>query len=115
VITTSETSALLGSGLAAVRWTDATHDDLAIGAPGADAGNGKIYVFRVGRRSAPARARSRPLMCRSAWPRRNPAGSRVGLGSVLAAADIDGDGTADLLARHRRNGSGGAAIVYAAP
>src|SRR5262249_34804383 len=45
VIQGTATGARLGSGLAALRWSSPTRDDLAIGAPGDDGSNGRIYIF----------------------------------------------------------------------
>lgn len=95
----------LGAGLAALRWSSPTRDDLAIGAPG----QGVIYVLRglaAGTRAA-ATAELRITAGTTGWF----AASR--LGSALAAADIDGDGTPDLVAAAPAGGgAGGMIIVY---
>lgn len=113
-LTISERDAALGSGLAAIRWSSATRDDLAIGAPGARGGDGRIFVVRGGagfgtgtRAVTTAELEIGASATRPGWF----AGGE--LGSVLAAADVDGDGTRDLVASAPRGGrSGGAVIVY---
>src|SRR6185503_19325657 len=113
-ITIAERDAALGSGLAAVRWTSATRDDLAIGAPGASGGDGRIFVLRGGagfgtgtRAATTAELEIGVAAARPGWFADGE------LGGALAAADVDGDGTLDLVASAQRGGrSGGAVIVY---
>jgi hypothetical protein len=114
MLTIGERDAALGSGLAAVRWSSATRDDLAIGAPGASGGDGRVFVVRGGagfgtgaRAVATAELAIGVSAARPGWF----AGGA--LGSVLAAADVDGDGKLDLVASAPRGGrSGGAVIIY---
>ncbi|MEO7733790.1 MAG: hypothetical protein ABIY55_22690, partial [Kofleriaceae bacterium] len=112
-ITSAELRAGLGTGLTAVRWSSATRDDLVIGAPGADGGAGRIFVVRggagfgTGTRASTTAELQISVAAQPGWF----AGS--GLGSVLATADVDGDGTADLVASAPRGGNtGGAVILY---
>lgn len=114
VITSAETGANLGAGLAAVRWSSATRDDLAIGAPGASGGAGRLFVLRGGggfgsgtRAATTAELHVTVSTTQPGWF------ASGGLGAVLAAADVDGDGTDDLIAAAPRGGdTGGAAILY---
>jgi len=114
-ITSTGTNANFGAGLTAVRWSSATRDDLVVGAPGADGGAGRIFVFRGGaglgagtRAATTADLQISVSQAQPGWF----AGGR--LGSALAAADVDGDGTVDLVASAPRGGntSGGAVILY---
>ena len=112
-ITSAELRAGLGTGLTAVRWSSATRDDLVIGAPGADGGAGRIFVMRggAGFGSGTRAATTAELQIRVAATPGWFASSA--LGSVLATADVDGDGVADLVASAPRGGgTGGAVIVY---
>jgi hypothetical protein len=101
-----------GAGLAAVRWSGATRDDLVIGAPGAAGGAGRLFVFRGGA-AFPAGtvvASSAPLQLGvSAASPGWFAGGR--LGAAAAAADVDGDGTDDLVASAPGGGGGSGGIV----
>ena len=100
----------LGNGLATVRWSSATRDDLAISAPFA----GAIYVFNGGA-AFPAGAVNDVTA-----PRRfnaNPSANWFtgsGFGWAMAGADHDGDGTDDLVASMVFGGGGtaGAAVVF---
>lgn len=104
--------ASLGAGLSAVRWSSATRDDLAIGAPGADGGAGRIFVFHGGaglgtgtRAAATADLQISVSATQPGWF------AASGLGSVLATGDVDGNGTADLVASAPRGGNTGGAVI----
>jgi len=113
-ITGVATGASLGAGLTAVRWSSATRDDLVIGAPGADGGSGRIFLFRggagFGTGTRAATAADLQISVSAAQPGWF---ANSGLGSVLVTADVDGDGTVDLVASAPRGGTtGGAVILY---
>lgn len=113
IITSTVANGRFGSGLTAVRWSSATRDDLVVGAPGLG-GHGKLSIFRGGEITAGARdagtADSQITVSTN-----NPgafAGSE--LGAWLVAADVDGEGTADLVVSMPKAdaGQGGAVILY---
>ena len=114
-ITGTGANANFGAGLTAVRWSRATRDDLVIGAPGANGGAGQIFVFRGGAGFAAGTRASTTADLQISVSATQPGWfARGRLGSVLATADIDGDGTVDLVAAAPRGGntSGGAVILY---
>jgi len=114
-ITGPAASTNFGAGLTAVRWSSATRDDLVVGAPGADAGAGRIFVFRGGAGfGAGARAATTADLQISVNQAQPGWFSKGRLGSALATADVDGDGTVDLVASATRGGNntGGAVILY---
>jgi hypothetical protein len=100
VITSSVANARFGAGLTAVRWSSTTRDDLVVGAPGLD----RISIFRnlaAGARDAVTADATITFTASS-------------LGAALATADVDGEGTPDLVASvptHSAN-NGGAIILY---
>ncbi len=112
VITGGVANGRLGSGLAAVRWSSTTRDDLAIGVPG---GNGQILVFHGG-----ATFGSGTRAAATADLRVTVSGAAPGffatsaLGSTLVAADVDGDGIVELAASTPTGagGIGGTVILY---
>lgn len=110
----AETGANLGAGLTAVRWSSATRDDLVIGAPGADGGAGRIFVFRGGAGfGTGTRSASTADLTISVSATQPGWFANSGLGSVLVTADVDGDRTVDLVASAPRGGNkGGAVILY---
>jgi hypothetical protein len=100
-----------GAGLTAVRWSSATRDDLVVGAPGLGT-HGQLSIFRnlvTGARSATTADAT--ISVDSGSPGSFTSG---GLGSSLATADVDGDGTPDLVASAptAAANSGAIAIVY---
>jgi hypothetical protein len=108
--------ARLGSALAAVRRAGPgeARDDLAIGAPLADSGRGRVYVFAGGGLpvgSLPATAAEVEISVAAAAPGQLAGGN---LGARLAATDFDGDGREDLAiaAPLAGGGAGAVAIVY---
>lgn len=100
----------LGNSIARVRWSSATRDDLAIGAPF----GGNIFVFNGGAAFptgtvSDATAQRRITSNASAnWF------TGCGFGWKLATSDHDGDGTEDLIASMVFGGGGtaGAAVVF---
>lgn len=106
--------ALTGSGLAAVRWSSATRDDLVVGAPGAAGGAGRLFVFAGGASfpTGAVSAGSAPLQIGvSAIAPGWFANGR--LGAAVVAADVDGDGVRDLVASAPRGGgTGGIVTLY---
>ncbi len=105
---------LTGAGLAAVQWSSAGRDDLVIGAPGADGGAGRVFVFAggAGFPSGVATAASAALQVRASTTA--PGWFANGnLGATVVAADVDGDGVRDLVASAPRGGgTGGIVILY---
>jgi hypothetical protein len=104
--------ALTGAGLAAVRWQSATHDDLVIGAPGADGGAGRLFVLAGGAGfptgTVAAASAALQIGVNAAAPGWFAGG---GLGAAAVAADVDGDGVRDLVASAIRGGGGSGGIV----
>ncbi len=110
-ITSTVANGRFGSGLTAVRWSSSTRDDLVVGAPGL-ATHGQLSVFRnlvAGARDASSADAT--VTADAASPGSFANGS---LGSSLATADIDGDGTPDLVASapNAAANNGGVAILY---
>ena len=104
----------LGTSLARVRWGGGARDDLAIGEPFGNGGDGAIYVFSGGAAfpsgtvTASTAQRRIGVAAAANWFR----GSA--LGWQLASGDHDGDGTDDLFASavFGAGGTSGAAVVF---
>jgi len=106
-ITSTVANGRFGAGLTAVRWSSSTRDDLVVGAPG----SGRISIFRGGAITAGPRDAATADATIIGSTGFFTAGS---LGAALATADVDGDGTPDLVASVPTGGSnnGGAIVVY---
>lgn len=109
-ITSTVANGRFGSGLTAVRWSSLTRDDLVVGAPGL-ATHGQISIFR-GLTAGPRDATTADATISiSTAPSFFANGN---LGAWLVTADVDGEGTPDLVASVPTGGSsnGGAVILY---
>lgn len=115
VIVGPSANAKLGSGLAAVRWSSASRDDLVVGAPGADGGAGRVFVFDGGAAfGTGTRAATTADLIVAVNPTAPGYFAGGALGTGVAAADFDGDGVLDLVASlpGGGGGAGGVVVVY---
>jgi len=115
VIEGTEVGARLGSGLAVLPWTSDAHDDLVIGAPGAQGGSGRLYVFQGGAALAPGTRADTTADATLGVHATTPGWFAISsLGARLARGDFDGDGMDDLIVAAPTGGPnrGGVAIVY---
>lgn len=112
-ITSTVANGRFGAGLTAVRWSSATRDDLVVGAPGL-ATHGELDLFRGGTLTAGTRDAATADARITASLAAPGAFAGGGLGSWLVTADVDGEGTPDLVAALPTGdaGNGGAVIVY---
>lgn len=85
------TSDLFGMSLVAADFDGDGFDDLAVGAPGAS-GHGAVYVFRGSRAGLVPGVELSPTTDAGNLPF-----AGADYGAALAAADLDGDGVADLI------------------
>src|SRR5439155_19176429 len=89
---------------------------LVVGAPGDDGGNGRIYIFHAGALGTGTRLASTADQQISTSTGAPGWFASAALGSSLAAADFDGDGTRDLVASAPAGGGqGGVVVIYGAP
>jgi hypothetical protein len=107
-------SGQLGSGLTAIRWNDDAIDDLAVGAPFADAGQGGVLVFLGGDGFA---SNSLPTDANVEIRGSAAAGNwfaASGLGFALTRARFDDDARDDLIitAPGGGGGNGGVVVLY---
>src|SRR5262249_8458442 len=116
IIQGTELNAMVGAGVTAVRWSSATRDDLAIGAPFSQSNRGRIFVFRGGAgfptSGTVGTAAASPVISVN---RTSPGWfAASGLGWTLTATDFDGDGTQDLAAGAIFGGGnkGGVVILF---
>lgn len=101
----------LGNGLTSLDWNNDAIDDLAVGAPFAGGGNGRVRVFLGGFDFAAGGSPNVAIDSSSA------AGNWLafsGLGFALTRARFDGDGRDDLImtAPGGGNGNGGVVVLY---
>jgi hypothetical protein len=100
----------LGNGLTTIRWNNDVVDDLAVGAPFAAGGNGRVQVFlgRVGFATGPAEVTIEGSGAAGNWL------AFSGLGFALTRARFDGDGRDDLVisAPGGGDGNGGVVVLY---
>jgi hypothetical protein len=102
--------ARFGSSMTAVRWSSATRDDLVVGAPRDDGGDGRLYVFHGGAGFGATDAADAEIGVATTpgWF------AASNLGSALARGRIDADAIDDLVigAPAGGGGRGGIVIVY---
>lgn len=110
-ITSTVANGRFGAGLAAVRWSSSSRDDLVVGAPGL-ATHGQVSIFRaIAAGARDAATADATITVDAAAPGSLAAGA---LGSWLVTGDFDGEGTPDLViaAPTAAANNGGVVVVY---
>jgi FG-GAP repeat len=110
IITGTSANGHLGASMTAIRASSGTHDDLVIGAPGADGGNGRLFIFHggsigTGSRLASSADQQITVASTPGWF----AGGA--LGTSMVTADIDGDDSKDIVVSAPKAGGGIGGIV----
>ncbi|HWO27136.1 MAG TPA: integrin alpha [Kofleriaceae bacterium] len=102
----------VGASLTTVRWNVSNRDDLVIGAPGADGGAGRVYVFRGGSGFPTGTVLAESALLQLGVSSTAPGWfAGAALGTAVAGADLDGDGTRDIVASAAKGGGGTGGIV----
>jgi hypothetical protein len=116
IIQGTENNGELGAGLAAVRWSSATRDDLVIGAPFSQGSRGRLFVFHGGATFPTSGIVDATTAPQTIGVNATKPGwfSGGALGWTLATTDFDGDGVVDLAAGAIFGGGtkGGVVVIF---